>query len=261
MSTPTYATPNFSNVNSSNNGPHFDLSSFLKLQSNYAMNLAGINVSGADGSDPAIKQLNATLSKVKNDVQDSQISANATLLNQNAINNMLNTENARLLAKKSNIDTAIQGQERMIKLNNNYQQRYSVYSRLLMIFVGLIVAIILLNFISSYLTIIPQSIFILIYIIIITTGLIYMITLYATLTTRNPMDYNEVMLPNPTNVGDKVLGATPTNASGVSEDYTKSMGKYYNCLGQECCAPGLIWSNDKGCYLPGGAPSPATLVK
>jgi hypothetical protein len=162
------------------------------------------------------------------------------------------------LAKKRNIDIAAQGQQRMINLNNNYQKRYAVYSKILMVIVGVIALIVLLNFLSSYLSFIPQSIFILLYIVLITGGMIYIITLYSILVSRNPMNYDEVLLPNPTNVGDKVLGATPANASGVSADYTNAFGPYYNCLGQQCCAPGLVWSYQQGCSLPGPAPAPTS---
>ena len=263
MSTPTYATPSYANINDKPKSiaPHFDLSSLLKLQKNYAMNLDGINVTGADGKDPAISQLNNALGKINTDFQSSQIAANATLLNQNTVNDILNTENDRLMAKKANIDIAAQGQQRMINLNNNYQKRYAVYSKILMVIVGFVAAIVILNFLSTYLTIIPQSIFILLYIVLITGGLIYIIMLYSTLASRNPMNYDEIMLPNPTNVGDKVLGATPTNASGVGADYTDEFGPFYNCLGQQCCAPGLVWSNKQGCSLPVAGPAPAPAIK
>ena len=259
MSTPTYATPSYAHIHDNKSksvAPHFDLTSLLNLQKNYAMNLDGINISGAEGQDPAITTLNDKLKTINVDVQSSQTAASKTLLNQNTVNDILNTENERLLAKKANIEIAAQGQQRMINLNNNYQKRYAVYSKILMVIVGIVVVIILLNFLSTYLTIIPQSIYILLYIVIITGSLIYIITLYSILVSRNPMNYDEVMLPQPTNVGDKVLGATPTNASGVSADYTNTFGPYYNCLGQQCCAPGLVWSYQQGCSLPGPAPAP-----
>ena len=261
MSTPTYATPSYSKIDNYETNksvaPHFDLSSLLNLQKNYAINLDGINVSGV-GEDPAIKTLNAKLKTINDDVQNSQTAASKTLLNQNTVNSILNTENERLMAKKANIDVAAQGQQRMINLNNNYQKRYAVYSKIFMVIVGFIAVILLLNFLSTYFTIIPRSIYILLYIVIVTGSLIYIIMLYSTLVSRNPMNYDEVMLPQPTNVGDKVLGATPTNDSGVSADYTNAFGPYYNCLGQQCCAPGLVWSYQQGCSLPGPAQAPAS---
>jgi len=262
MSTPTYATSSYSDLQNNDTksvAPHFDLSSFLQLQKNYAMNLDGINVSGK-GADPAIALLNDKLSNINKDVTNSQIAADKTLLNQNAVNDILNTENDRLLAKKRNIDIAAQGQQRMIALNNNYQKRYAVYSKILMVLVGFVAVIVLLNFLSTYFTIIPQSIYILLYIVIVVGSLVYIVMLYSTLMSRNPMNYDEIMVPKPHNVGDKVLGATPsTNASGVSEDYTKAFGPYYNCLGQQCCAPGLVWSNEQGCSLPVPGPAPANV--
>jgi hypothetical protein len=261
MSTQTYATPSYSNIDDNKPksvAPHFDLSSLLNLQKNYAMNLDGINVSGAEGEDSAITKLNKKLGVLNDDINGSKIKADATLLKQDAVNDILNTENERLLAKKRNIDVAAQGQQRMINLNNNYQKRYAVYSKIFMVIVGFIAVILLLNFLSTYFTIIPRSIYILLYIVIVTGSLIYIIMLYSTLVSRNPMNYDEDMLPQPTNVGDKVLGATPTNDSGVSADYTNAFGPYYNCLGQQCCAPGLVWSYQQGCSLPGPAQAPAS---
>jgi hypothetical protein len=105
MSTQTYATPSYSNIKGDNKpksvAPHFDLNSLLNLQKNYAMNLDGINISGAEGQDPAIKNLNEKLKQLNIDINDSKIKANATLENQNAVNTILNTEKRTFVGQKT----------------------------------------------------------------------------------------------------------------------------------------------------------------
>lgn len=205
----------------------------------------------------AIVNLNGQLNQLYNNVQGSQVGADATLLKQNEVNSILEAEQSRLLEKKQNIDTAIQGQQRMIELNQNYQMRYAVYTRMLMVVVLLLFVCYVLSILSTWLTIIPSAIYTLLYIIVITGCLVYLYILYAGLKQRNPVNYNEVLVPPPLNVGAPGPGAS-TNASGVSAAYTSEFGSYYGCIGQNCCAPGIAWSPLTGCALtPAAAPAPA----
>jgi hypothetical protein len=221
--------------------PHFDLNSFLRLQQNYIANLNGQSQTGA------ITNLNTQLTNLYNNAQGSVLDANATLLNQNQVNNILETENQRLLAKKQNIDLATQGQERMIQLNQNYQLRYAVYTKMIMTIVLVLFLCILIGQMETYITIIPAAVYMLFYVIAITGGMIYLYILYTNLSRRNPMDYNEIMIPPPLNVGQNT--GTPSNASGVNPNLTAELGSYYGCIGQNCCASGLSWSPLTGCSL------------
>jgi hypothetical protein len=225
--------------------PHFDLTSFLNLQKNYTADLNGSSQTGA------ITSLSNNLKQIFDNSQASQIGANATILKQNEVNSILESENQRLLDKKQNIDTAIQGQKRMIKINENYQMRYAAYTRMLMVFVLMVFLCIVVKIMAKYVTIIPEAVYILFYIIIITVCLVIIFIQFLSLKSRDPADYNTIMMSPPLNVGGS---PTATNQSGVSSDYTNQFGDYYNCVGQNCCAKGIKWSPLTGCAL---TPSPA----
>jgi len=230
--------------------PRFDLNSLLDLQKAYVTNY------NKDTDEVAIKAINNGLSGIKTAIDKSQLDANSTLLNQNTVNTILETESKRLNDKKNNIDLAIQGQKRMINLNENYKLRYAAYTHIVIVFVIMVILAIMVTLMSQYFTFIPGAIYILLYIIIISYGLVHMYILYNGLSKRNPTNYNEIILPPP----DVGLGSPASaNASGVSDDYTGALGPFYNCVGQNCCAKGVIWSPVSGCslYASPSAASPA----
>jgi hypothetical protein len=227
--------------------PHFDLTQFLNLQKNYTADLNGSSQTGA------ITNLSNNLKQLYDNSLVSQIGANATVLKQNEINNILESENQRLLDKKQNIDTAIQGQKRMIKINENYQMRYKAYTRMLMVFVLMVFLCIIVKIMSKYVTIIPEAIYIVFYILIITICLVVIFIQYLSLSSRDPTDYDVIMMTPPLNVGNSPIASNP---SGVGNEYTKQFGDFYNCVGQNCCAKGIKWSPLTGCAL---SPSPATV--
>ena len=142
----------------------------------------------------------------------------------------------------------------MIKMNDNYKMRYAAYTQIIMLFVLMIVLCIGIKFLSKYVTIIPDAIYILCYIIIIIVCLVVIFIKYLSLSSRDPSDYNMIMMSPPINVGAPPPGSV--SASGVSSMYTSAFGSYYGCIGQNCCAKGLSWSPVTGCSLtPAGTPS------
>lgn len=230
--------------------PHFDLNSLLNLQNAYITNYD----KGVEGT--SITDLNNKLNDIYDNVQKSQIGANSTLLNQNTVNNILETESQRLIDKKKNIDLAVQGQKRMINLNENYKMRYAAYTHIVIVFVIMVILAITVTLMSQYFTFIPGAIYILLYIIIISYGLVHMYILYNGLSKRNPTNYNEILISAP----DVGLGSPAgANSSGVGDDYTNALGPFYNCVGQNCCSQGVIWSPVSGCslYASPSAASPA----
>lgn len=237
-------------MSTSSTSPHFDLKSFLDVQKGYVTNY------NDDTDAAAISNINSNLETISKTVKDSQIGANSTLLNQNTVNNILETESQRLIDKKKNIDLAVQGQKRMINLNENYKMRYAAYTHIVIVFVIMVILAITVTLMSQYFTFIPGAIYILLYIIIISYGLVHMYILYNGLSKRNPTNYNEIIISAP----DVGLGSPASaNSSGVGDEYTNALGPFYNCVGQNCCSKGVIWSPVSGCslYASPSAASPA----
>jgi len=239
--------------------PHFDLNSMLNLQKFYAHDLTKIKINpgpaGDDANDNAIKGLTAKLNSMSTNVSDSQAQAHAVLFKQKIVNNILETESDRLDAKKANIDTAMQGQKRMIALNNNYQKRYAAYTKIMIaITVGLVIYI-FMDRLMALMPFIPELVFYIIIIVILGGIIFYCYLVWIDVKRRELTNFDEIALPAPD------LSGTPTASSSTTPSTTPSGAggpgsktDYDGCVGQDCCgydAEGdpIPWSPTTGCSI------------
>ena len=131
----------------------FDLKTFIELQKQYSNDLAGIASSSTSSNEAdtrAINELGTKLSELDNALNESNVDTNKLLLQQQVVNNILKTEDDRLDHKRANIDNAIDGQKRLMQLNDSYRKRYSAYIRLLLIVISALFIIVVLVSIKKY---------------------------------------------------------------------------------------------------------------
>lgn len=258
-------------MSSPNSSPHFDLTGMLQLQRKYATDLTKIPIDPAtnDSNNAAILNLNQGLNNLYSSVNQSQTSSQSVLYKQKIINDILETEKKRLDAKKSNIDTAISGQKRMVALNNNYQKRYAAYTKMLIaITVGIIIYI-FIDKLKVLLPFIPEFVFYLLIIIILGTIVLYAFLLWIDIQRREKMNYDEVEISRPdvsmidnaeeessTNKDSNGSTASGPVASGPGAAGKSSNVDYSSCTGADCCGidqntlQPIPWSPITGCAIP-----------
>ena len=61
------------------------------------------------------------------------LNTNDVLIKQKDMIQIIDNENNRLREKKQNVDNALEGQQRLITLNNSYRLRYADYIKILII--------------------------------------------------------------------------------------------------------------------------------
>lgn len=236
--------------------PHFDLNGILNLQKNYALDLTKIPIDPNTNSNnnTAITNLTNKLNSMSANVTNSQAQAQAVLYKQKLVNDILDTEKHRLDAKKANIDTAMQGQKRMIALNNNYQKRYAAYTKIMIaITVGLVIYI-FMDKLMALMPFIPEIVFYLIVIIILGSIIFYCYLVWIDIKRRELTNFDELALPAPD------LSGTPSADSGAGaggattggDGTAKSDRDYSNCAGGDCCGidttgKPIPWSAEFGC--------------
>jgi ElaB/YqjD/DUF883 family membrane-anchored ribosome-binding protein len=116
----------------------------LDLQKNYAIDLSKMPLASTTTSSATnpIDTLKTNLNSLNTNLQGSQAASNSVIYKQKIINDILDTEKQRLDQKKTNIDTAISGQRRMVDLNHSYQKRYASYTKIMIaIVIGLVIFI------------------------------------------------------------------------------------------------------------------------
>jgi hypothetical protein len=219
----------------------FDLKAFIGLQKQYAQDLAGIassNNSDRDAANGAITELNNKLTALDTALTNSNADTNSLLLQQNAVNSILTTENDRLDSKKASIDNAITGQKRLMQLNDTYRKRYSAYINLVLIIVLALIIIIVLIFINKVFPFIPEFVYTLLYIIILSGTAIYCWFVINDIQKRDKFDYDKHTRPAPATPAELKKNA---EAAAKAGNLLASIDPTSGCRSEGCCADGTTY--------------------
>lgn len=230
--------------------PHFDLKNMLDLQKNYAIDLSKMPLASSMTSSATnpIDTLKTNLNSLNTNLQGSQAESNSVIYKQKIINDILDTEKQRLDQKKTNIDTAISGQRRMVDLNHSYQKRYAAYTKIMIAIVIGLVIFIFINKLMALMYFIPEPVFYIIISIILGGIFFYCYLVWIDVRRRDLTNFDELALPSPDLSGSPSSTSDSSSASGGSPSAGPSARDYSSCTAQECCADGLTFAADRGCY-------------
>jgi hypothetical protein len=220
---------------------NIDLSTFLQLQSQYTNDLSQIPIDPSQtGNANAIHDLSNQLSTMYNSLSTSTASAQNTIDEQNKINAILQNEYGRLEQKKQNITTAVQGQQRVLELNNSYQKRYTAYTNIMIAVVATLLIYLVINYLDNNVPIFPKAILYVLTIVLFSVAIIYISWVSIDILRRDNINFDELALARPqTDPSGNVIATNMTNQT------FNPLG-YYGCIGQACCAPGTTWDSISG---------------
>ena len=226
------------------------LASLIGLQRTYLNSLpqdtTGDTARNALASD--LDGINTALSGYSTSIDD-------TLSKQADMKTILDNETARLTTKKASIDTALEGQKRIIELNDSYRQRTAQYINIIVVIIITLVLILGLMFLSKTITFIPGYIYDISIGIVFVFGLYFCYLFYLTIYKRTTIDFNKLRLPPPaikSPDSDEVYRAQ-MNAAAAGQ----LLGTVNAiCTGSACCTDNTThWDNATGKCAPGAAPS------
>ena len=174
-----------------------------------------------------LKNVNEKLEDVYIGLSDLRGVQTNALTKQTEISNIITKENDRLSDKKKTIDQAIENQKRIIYFNDNSRKIYSAYLKILVtiaITLGIVYLIRVLQLnIGSF---IPDMVYNILYIAIISIGLIYVWIVYKGIRERDPYNFDELKLTAPH------IGVPNSTSSGGM-----GFGSIVGCIGSQCCTP------------------------
>jgi hypothetical protein len=196
-------------------------------------------------------ELTTQLSNIAGQLNTHTANLNANLNNlqnvsaaQNTMYTIADIESRRLSDKKNNIDQALQGQNRMIALNDSYVKKYAKYNQIIMVVVLIILAILGAILLQTYLPMVPSFIGDLIMILAVGVGGIVIYLLYMSIQARDSLYFDKLNIPSPT------VKDLSDNAAALKDIPANLFGLGY-CVGQACCTEPSKYINSLGkCVNP-----------
>jgi hypothetical protein len=157
---------------------------------------------------------------------------------------IITNETGRLNQKKQLIDNAMQGQVRMVSLNETYRQRNTQYRQLIIYSCAALAIFIAMVYLKRTFPVIPDWAITIVTIILISVFIIYSVILFRDIMRRNNMYFDQLNLAPPANFGANNSGNT-TNQNDLLSQMS------ITCIGQTCCSGNTIWDPvNSVCLVP-----------
>lgn len=214
--------------------PHLDLTGLASVQANILKDLQNRPSSDVTVA-PQLTALQSSLDNLYTSLSGASDTSNAVLERQNEVNNIVTTENQRLLSKKTLVDQALEGQKRTLQLNDSYRQKYSYYTRATMLIIFFLVLFIFISILSQYLPSIPSFIFDILYFFLGLTMVLTVYFIYLDIIWRDNMNFNELNFTAPHRDTPAEIQAKIAQSSKVG-DLLGTLN-VVGCVGQSCCNP------------------------
>lgn len=209
-----------------------DFAGYLNLQKDHLLNLGQSSQLENGVANNYIQDIQGKLDAVKTAYEEANVTTRDIVTHQTDIMDIVNNETDRLNQKKASIDQAIDGQKRMITLNDSYKMRYRYYLYMVITVLVTTVLYVIIRFLSKYLPGVPGAVWDLSLIIIIIIAVYILYTSYLDIQRRDVMNFNKLSYAQPkkedaTGVS-KITQVTPDGEdTNIEEKDT--------CVGETCC--------------------------
>ena len=230
---------------------YIDLKNLVDLQKSF-INTAG-TVGATDAQKTAVNELDTKLQTLSTNLNAAGSSIGPTLTYQTEVKTILDREKDRLDAKKSTIDAAYMGQQRMVDLTNSQTKKNKAYN--LILIVAVITFLVVLGIKQVYDNgVIPNTVLDIMNIVILSVGMIYCVVLYMDIYNRSNMDFDQITLDQPYRKSQAEIDADRAKqlASGQLSDATA--GANAGCAGAQCCPVGSTFNEFNKICVPDKAP-------
>lgn len=236
-----------------------DLKSIVDLQKKLLVNIRDIPSDGNLGSSGdaiAVANINKSLGTLSNNLDNATSAIGPTLTYQQEVRRILNRENARLVNKKRAVDSAYDGQKRMISLTNSTTAKNKAYNYILFIMVLILFLFVVIKHLYN-IEGISHALLDISNVVVISLGLVYCLYLYSDIRRRYNMDFNQITLEEP-------IRKTPEQIQKDIDDNRKSGNLYAlakgsnsasGCQGSACCPNGSTFNEKYNICVPDMVPA------
>jgi len=222
------------------NYPYVDLNGVFNVQKDYVAKLPT-----DQNTAPIISDVRSNLDKMYFNYTSAGMSTDAVLDHQNKMLDIVKTEKQRLQDKKESVDNAFNGQKRAVELINSNRLQQHSYTNLIIVLIITLVLFIGIMMLSSYFPFVPQVVFELLSIIVISAGIYISLYSFFDIESRSNMNFNELDLPG---LKNSLAGNTRAEGTGNWRDLLG--GSIGGCITSDCCGPNTEWDNGNTVCVP-----------
>ena len=229
-----------------------DLKNVVDLQKGL---LTSIGTSASADDSNAVANINVSLSNLSGNLSAANSAIGPTLTYQQEVKAILDRENNRLVTRKVAIDSAYDGQKRMVNLTDSITAKNKAYNYILFILVLTLVLFVLIKMLYS-IEGIPQTSLDILSVVVISLGLVYCVYLYIDIKRRYNMDFNQITLAEPVKKTPAEIQKDQEKNAKAGDLYklAKSANAASGCQGSACCPAGTTFNEINNICVPNMVP-------
>jgi hypothetical protein len=191
-----------------------------------------------------------TLSGINDFYESSLSSSVSTLKEQTLAIGIVESELNRAKKSLELLEAEKNNKIRLVEINNYYGDKYAEHSQLMKIIIFTLVPVIIISVLYNK-GMLPEMVYKFLMIVISIIGGVYFWRRYASIITRDNMNYQEYDWKFDPNTVQ--TGSTTTTSSDPWASLENSFG---TCVGQSCCSSGQVYDSSMNqCVVPTSTPS------
>lgn len=173
------------------------------------------------GSAGDFLSIQGNIASIAGNLTTGKQALNEALARQNTTNQIVIDEQTRLQKKKDSVDVAYASTQRMIDLNRNYQKRTWDYTKIIVVWMGVLALYLIMNLLVQYIPVIPSILTDILVLIAVIAAAIYSFIIYTNLQNFNKIYYGQID-PAPPSVNSDQARRNAIDISNASAITTPS---------------------------------------
>lgn len=195
-----------------------------------------------------IESLKKSIEDMKQIVNRDTQNNEELIAQQNEVKIIMEKEQTRLAKLEQEYYDNSTTQKREVLMKKNSSQRMKQYNYFMIVIVFAISLLVFLTLIQKQLTFLPDTLFLILRIIILAVTIIWGYTILLEIENRDPLNYDKLHLEKP-NVDSPEEVAKKQKEAEKQGDLLASVAGM-KCTGESCCDVGTKWDSDKMMCVP-----------
>ena len=204
-------------------------------------------MSSDDSYNTKLTELNNSLDILNQTIQNDK-SKNAELVDQQSeLIGLAQEHSESLLSDVNKLETEKETKKREAQLKENSGYRLTYYNYMILILVAGFLGYIGIYFIEKNAPFIPDYVFVILKIIVVSVAIIFCLKIYVIIQSRDPLNFNKLNLVKP--------GIDSPEAAEKKRQQAENEGDLIGavsdkCSGKDCCGENTVWDEQKMLCVP-----------
>lgn len=194
-----------------------------------------------------LTELNNSLDILNQAIQNDKSKSAELVEQQTELIGLAQDHSQSLLNDVNKLDAEKETKQREAQLKENSGNRLTYYNYMILVLIAGVAAYIGIHFIEKTFPFIPESIFIILKIIIVSVAIIFCLKIYVIIQSRDPLNFNKLNLVKP-GVDSPEDAEKKRQQAEKAGDLIGAVSE--KCSGKDCCGENTVWDEQKMLCVP-----------